>query len=161
MDLLILSQWLTTGFMTGLIWFVQIVHYPIYVHVGSEKMREYQEFHVRRTTLVVFPAMVLELLGGSLLLVSDWQGSAQQPALWGFILLAIIWLSTLVLQIPNHGKIGQITPVTEESKVSERIAIQALVKTNWVRTLAWSTRLVLLAIYFPPAFATGTTGLQG
>ena len=161
MDLLILSQWLTTGFMTGLIWFVQIVHYPIYVHVGSEKMREYQEFHVRRTTLVVFPAMVLELLGGSLLLVSEWQGSAQQPALWGFILLAIIWLSTLVLQIPNHGKIGQITPVTEESKASERIAIQALVKTNWVRTLAWSTRLVLLAIYFPPAFATGTTGLQG
>lgn len=161
MDLLILSQWLTTGFMTGLIWFVQIVHYPIYVHVGSEKMREYQEFHVRRTTLVVFPAMVVELLGGSLLLVWEWQGSAQQPALWGFILLAIIWLSTLVLQIPNHGKIGTAKSVTEESKSSERIAIQALVKSNWIRTFAWSGRLALLAIYFPPTFAAGTTGLQG
>ena len=161
MDLLILSQWLTTGFMTGLIWFVQIVHYPIYVHVGSEKMREYQEFHIRRTTLVVFPAMVLELLGGSLLLVREWQDTAQQPALWGFILLGVIWLSTLLLQIPNHGKIGAARSVTEESKSSELIAIRALVKSNWIRTFAWSGRLALLAIYFPPAFAAGTTGLQG
>ena len=161
MDLLILSQWLTTGFMTGLIWFVQIVHYPIYVHVGSEKMREYQEFHIRRTTLVVFPAMVLELLGGSLLLVREWQDTAQQPALWGFILLGVIWLSTLLLQIPNHGKIGTARSVTEESKSSELIAIRALVKSNWIRTFAWSGRLALLAIYFPPAFAAGTTGLQG
>jgi len=161
MDLLILSQWLTTGFMTRLIWFVQIVHYPIYVHVGSEKMREYQDFHIRRTTLVVFPAMVLELLGGSLLLVREWQDTAQQPALWGFILLAVIWLSTLVLQIPNHGKIGAARSVTEESKSSELIAIRALVKSNWIRTFAWSGRLALLAIYFPPAFAAGTTGLQG
>ena len=161
MDLLILSQWLTTGFMTGLIWFVQIVHYPIYVHVGSEKMREYQEFHIRRTTLVVFPAMVLELLGGSLLLVREWQDTAQQPALWGFILLGVIWLSTLLLQIPNHGKIGTARSVTEESKSSELIAIRALVKSNWIRTYAWSGRLALLAIYFPPAFAAGTTGLQG
>ena len=35
MDLLILSQWLTTGFMTGLIWFVQIV-----VNLLSQALRQ-------------------------------------------------------------------------------------------------------------------------
>lgn len=161
MDLLILSQWLTTGFMTGLIWFVQVVHYPIYTLVGSDKLPEYQNFHVRRTTLVVFPAMVLELLGGCLLLAWEWQGAAHQPALLGFVLLAVIWLSTLLLQIPNHAKIGRQKTGREESGPPEWVAIHALVKTNWIRTVAWSARLILLAIYFPPTFAAATAGVQG
>jgi len=74
MDVLLLSQWITTGFMTGLIWFIQIVHYPIYSFVGHNDLSDYQAFHVRRTTMVVFPFMVTELLGGGLLLLREWHG---------------------------------------------------------------------------------------
>jgi hypothetical protein len=159
MDVLLLSQWLTTGFMTGLIWFVQVVHYPIYTRVGPEKLPEYQAFHVRRTTLVVFPAMVAELIGGCLLLIREWQGPSQQPALWGVGLLGVIWLSTLIFQIPMHGKIGQSISSTDKSRAEELNAINSLVKTNWIRTIAWSGRLILLVACFPPA--TNASQLQG
>lgn len=142
MDLLLLSQWISTGFMTGLIWFVQVVHYPIYANVSPQDLPKYQQFHVRRTTLVVFPMMVTELIGGALLLVREWQGELQNFAIWGIVLLGVIWLSTLLLQIPRHDLIGKAG--------SEDPPIRSMVLTNWIRTLAWSGRLALLAVYVPP-----------
>ena len=49
-----------TGVMTGLIWFVQVVHYPLLARVGAASFVEYERAHVRRTTWVVAPAMLVE-----------------------------------------------------------------------------------------------------
>ncbi len=129
--------------MTGLIWFVQVVHYPIYAYVSSDDLPKYQQFHVRRTTFVVFPMMITELIGGALLLLREWQGELQNFAIWGMVLLGAIWLSTLLLQIPRHNRIGKAD--------TEDLPIHSMVLTNWIRTFAWSGRLALLAVYVPPA----------
>ncbi|OUU19962.1 MAG: hypothetical protein CBC13_11780 [Planctomycetia bacterium TMED53] len=150
MDVLLLSQWITTGFMTGLIWFIQIVHYPIYSFVGHNDLSDYQAFHVRRTTMVVFPFMVTELLGGGLLLLREWHGDRGWVALSGLGLLGVIWLSTLIFQIPRHSQIGGTKNPTAETIAIEKSAIRHLVQSNWIRTCAWTARLALLAIWFPP-----------
>lgn len=49
-----------TWFMTGLIWFVQIVHYPLMGAVPGDAFRVYQELHQRRTTWIVGPVMLVE-----------------------------------------------------------------------------------------------------
>ena len=47
--------------MMGLIWFVQVVHYPLYAKVGPQAFAEYHALHVSRTTSVVAPLMLAEL----------------------------------------------------------------------------------------------------
>lgn len=53
--------------MTGLIRFVQIVHYPLFTKIGSRGFAQYAESHRHLTSLVVVPLMLLELLSAFLL----------------------------------------------------------------------------------------------
>lgn len=129
-----------TWFMVGLIWLVQVVHYPLFAGVGEEGFAAYAADHSRRITRVVGPVMLLELGTGVLLL-------ARRPAdvgwgwpLAGLALLGVVWASTAFLQVPRHTELGA---------GFDAAAWRALVATNWVRTVAWSLRglvvLVLLA----------------
>jgi len=86
--------------MTGLIWFVQIVHYPLFAKLAFR-------------------------LGNSIL--------------WSCLtLLAIVWLSTAFLQVPQHS-------ILEAGFNAE--AHRKLVSTNWIRTVLWSTRAILLSVF--------------
>lgn len=121
-----------TLFMTGLIWFVQIVHYPLFAEVGEASFARYERLHSSRTTLVVLAPMLVELATAALLLtradiVPRWM------SLTGAALLAVVWLSTFFLQVPRHGELA---------KGFQPAAHAALVATNWIRTIAWSLRAV-------------------
>lgn len=52
-----------------------------------------------------------------------------------FLLLSIVWVSTFLLQVPLHNALNHAYD-------SEKI--RRLVKTNWIRTLAWTLRSFLL-----------------
>jgi hypothetical protein len=52
-------------------------------------------------------------------------------ALIGVGLLAIIWLSTAALQVPIHRRLLD---------GYDEAAVARLVRSNWVRTLAWTAR---------------------
>ena len=49
-----------TLYMTGLIWFVQIVHYPLFSRVGNAEFPAYEQRHTVLTTWVVGPPMLVE-----------------------------------------------------------------------------------------------------
>jgi sterol desaturase/sphingolipid hydroxylase (fatty acid hydroxylase superfamily) len=60
-----------TWFMVGLIWFVQVVHYPLFAAVpAGEPFAAYHRQHVRRTTWVVAPVMLVELVTAVALLLA-------------------------------------------------------------------------------------------
>ncbi len=50
-----------SAMLTGLIWTIQIVHYPGFLGVGVEKFIAYQHNHMRTISYVVIPLMVAEL----------------------------------------------------------------------------------------------------
>lgn len=93
----------STLFMTGLIWIIQLLHYPSYHYIQFEKFSNYQNFHTNRITCIVGPVMLLEVLSGMYLtILNDWN------ILWtlNFIGLCLIWLSTLFFSIPAHNKLS-------------------------------------------------------
>jgi hypothetical protein len=53
--------------MNGLIWFVQIVHYPLMTRAGREGFARYEAGHTARTTTVVAPLMLAEATTACLL----------------------------------------------------------------------------------------------
>lgn len=123
-----------TLFMTGLIWFVQVVHYPLFEAVGERNFPGYERLHTERTTWVVAPVMLVELAAAGWLLLRRPEGVPGWAPVAGGVLLGVIWLSTFVLQVPRHAELasGFASP-----------AHSALVATNWIRTWAWTARAVL------------------
>jgi hypothetical protein len=118
-----------TAAMMGVIWFVQLVHYPIFPYARNE-FPPFAEQHGRRTTWVVAPLMFGEL-GSGLWLWVQW-GWAGKASLW---ILGAIWLSTFAVQVPLHEKLrGGF-----EEKVWRK-----LLRSNWLRTFLWSLRVVLV-----------------
>lgn len=121
---------MATWYMVGVIWFVQGVHYPLMKQVGSENYAIYQAAHMRRTAWVVGPGMMVEGATGVWLLYVE-----TSTMLWiGMGLLAVIWLSSVLLQVPKHNQLLQ-----QFDEKHHRI----LVQTNWIRTVAWTMRGVL------------------
>ena len=56
-----LANLLLTAFLAGVIWYVQIVHYPQFADVGETAFRRYHARHSMLTTYVVAAPMVAEL----------------------------------------------------------------------------------------------------
>lgn len=46
---LLTTHLFATAAMVGLIWFVQVVHYPLFASVGADGFTDYETAHRRRT----------------------------------------------------------------------------------------------------------------
>ena len=120
--------------MVGLIWFVQVVHYPLMAEVSEETYQRYQERHMNLTSLVVGPPMLVEA-GTALGLVLVLQTGTDAVLAWiAFGCLGVVWLSTACFQVPAHHILMKGFDVS---------AHRRLVRTNWLRTVGWSARGVL------------------
>jgi hypothetical protein len=123
----------STLIMVGVIWVIQLVHYPLFELVGRDNFVAYERSHTVRIGLIVMPTMLIEAATaiGLLVLLDGERGGV---ALIGAILLALIWSSTALLQVPCHERLA----VRFDDGAWRR-----LVRTNWIRTVAWSARGVL------------------
>lgn len=135
MKWILLTNAAATLMMTGLIWFVQIVHYPLFGQVGKPGFALYEASHSSLTTVVVMPLMLIELLTALLLVM---QKPAKGPVFWlmaGLALVGVIWLTTFFLSVPQHSIL---------SRGFDEQAHRTLVLTNWIRTVAWSVRSLIV-----------------
>lgn len=133
--LLIVLQVLSCAFMTGLIWTIQVLHYPAFAYVDEGRFKKFHGFHSRNITFIVLPVMAIELLTAGALAF----GALGTTLVWvNFIGVLLIWLSTFVVTVPLHNSLA----AESDAKI-----IQRLVGTNWIRTLLWSARLILLGFF--------------
>lgn len=128
---------LATAAMVGLIWFVQVVHYPLFAAVGPGGFAEYERLHQRRTSLVVGPLMAAEGSTAIWLVVAPPDGTSIALPLIGLAVLAVIHASTVWLQVPQH---------TALAAGYDPVRAGRLVRTNWVRTVGWSVRGFIAAV---------------
>lgn len=127
---LLLIQAAATWGMVGLIWFVQIVHYPLYTKVGPEQFVTYQQAHTQLVSLVVIPLMLAELFAAVLLAVA--KNPVFQTTAWVALALVLaIWAVTFTVQVPQHNRLCQQFDLQ---------TAQQLVRGNWIRTFLWSCR---------------------
>ena len=126
-----------TWFMTGVIWLVQVVHYPLFTFADRARYGAMAAAHSERITWIVGPAMLVELGTALWLLARPPAGAPRALLVAGLALLAVIWLSTALLQGPDNGRLV----AGFDAEVHRR-----LVATNWLRTIAWSARAILVAV---------------
>ncbi len=121
--------------LMGLIWTIQIVHYPLMAKVGEENFLDYHSSHSSLIGIIVIPMMFSEL-GSSIYLVSE---NFNKQNLIGLILVVLVWASTFLIQVPIHNEL---------SKGYSLDLIQKLVYTNWIRTILWTAKAMM--IFFSP-----------
>lgn len=126
---------LVAGFLTGLIWYVQIVHYPLFARVGRAEFARYHALHSGLTAAVVGAPMLAELALAALLIVHRPAGFPAPLAWASLALTGSTWLATFCVAVPAHRQLGAgLDPD----------AVARLVRANWFRTAAWSARFLLL-----------------
>ena len=135
LHLLLLLNFAAAAYLTGLIWTVQVVHYPSFGMVPKEAWAAFHAAHTRRMSYVVLAPMVVELL---LAIWLAWAGRATLSSgagWWSLALVGLIWAVTFFISVPFHNRLEQ---------GYDYIAIDGLTRTNWIRTLAWTARAGLL-----------------
>ncbi|MBC8084601.1 MAG: hypothetical protein H7Z21_15495 [Hymenobacter sp.] len=133
LKLLLLLNFTLAAYLTGLIWTVQVVHYPSFALVKPAEFPAFHQAHTARMSYVVLAPMVLEL---GLAAWLAWQGRALGPAVWwSLALVGFIWAATFCISVPFHNRLAH---------GYDYIAIDGLIRTNWLRTLAWTARAGLL-----------------
>ena len=142
MSVLLLVQVATTWAMTGIIWFVQIVHYPSFARVDSASFVPFHSHHSVAITWVVAPLMIAETASALGFLWAPIRVQTNAQIWLGIGLLAIIWASTFLLQVPMHSRLGA---------GFDAAAWRTLVLTNWVRTIVWSARAALVTYWLARA----------
>lgn len=125
----------STCSMIGIIWFAQIVHYPLFSKVGRESFTDYQNDNLRRTVFIVIPLQMMELITALLLVWKTPAGILPFQVWTNLVLIGITWVSTATLQVPSHRKLARLFDPRTQS---------LLVSSNWIRTVAWSIRGIIV-----------------
>jgi len=122
-------------YLTGLIWLVQIIQYPAFAFIDTEKFPKYHASYTFWVAPIVAPAMILELLASFLMIFYHRENIDSKLTWLAFGLTLTVWASTFLIQVPLHEKLAFGFDANAHS---------AFVNTNWIRTVAWSLRGVLV-----------------
>lgn len=137
MNLLVVANAAAAWVMTGVIWFVQVVHYPLLAVVPVASARETAVEHQSRTSRVVMLPMAVEGVT-TLWLMFDRPAAVQWWLAWaGGVCVAVALASTVLLSVPRHTRMA--------NEPTDTIG-RELVLTNWPRTVAWTAHGIICAV---------------
>lgn len=115
--------------LVGLIWTVQVVHYPLMAMVGRDRFVAYEAAHAPRMAAVVMLPWTLQGLTTAWLLLARPDGVPTWSLAVAAVTAAVPVLVTVVWSVPAHARLGDgFDPTTH----------RRLVRTNWIRTWGWT-----------------------
>jgi hypothetical protein len=132
MDLLFFLNVISAFLLTGVIWTIQIVHYPSFHYIDKISFTNFHHFHERRISIIVMPLMLIELTTSTALYINNMSSIVFALNL---LIVVLIWCSTFFIQVPIHSILSQ---------KKDKKLIEKLVNTNWIRTFLWSMRMLLI-----------------
>ena len=125
-----------TLYMSGMIWSMQILEYPLFALVGLKEFPAYHQRHNRGLPFMVILPSILAFLSAVALIFTR----PTRLPLWLSVVIAaldvFIILATVVREAPLHGRLDQ------EGYSAE--VIRKLVLGNWIRTILWTANALLL-----------------
>jgi hypothetical protein len=132
-SLLPLVNLAATLFLTGLVWVLQVVQFPLMLRAGGLDFPNYVKEQRTRNTLLMAPAMLIEMATGVWLLFDD--RVPHRDVFHAALLIAVIWIVTFATIVPIHSKLVR--------GFNDGL-VRKLIRWNWIRTACWTLRSALL-----------------
>ena len=119
---LLLLQLVATAMMTGILWLVQQVQYPLFLGLNESQFSKWHNLHSARITWIVAPMMILELVISIALVFLNkfnlWQNISV------VLLTVAIWGITFFISVPRHEKLAQKSRLIQvDSAYREQLAV--------------------------------------
>ena len=146
----LIAQIMASTTMAAIAWFVQIVHYPLFALLPSSGSkaaevagmsrsvaRDYHDENLRRTRPIVLVPMLVEAASAAWLAFDPPAAVGRGAAIAGLSLVAIVVLSTALVQVPLHESLRHGDAPAE--------TVDRLVRSTRIRTAAWTARAILAA----------------
>jgi hypothetical protein len=130
---LLLANLASTLFLTGLVWELQVVQFPLMLRAGGLDFPDYVKHQRTRNTLLIAPAMLIELITGGLLLADP--HLPHRDVFHAALLIVVIWIVTFASIIPIHSKLV---------RGYDQSTVRTLIRRNWIRTACWTLRSAIL-----------------
>jgi hypothetical protein len=124
-----LAQTGASWFMTGVIWTMQVLNYPLLALVAPGDVPSYEQAHNRRFARVVGPGVVVTVVSGIVLLFMRPNGVSITVPIVSLALAALIVAATIRDGARAHARLAHHWDAEVHSR---------LVRTNWVRVTAWT-----------------------
>lgn len=135
-DTLYFIQLVCNSYLVSLVFMTQFITYPTFLNIDKDKFSDYHRKYVNNISFIVAPVMLIELL--TLFLIAYF--SKDFLIIKSLILLLVIWLTTFFIMIPSHNRISKSFNIKE---------IKSLINYNWIRTILWSFKLlVIIFLYY-------------
>jgi hypothetical protein len=132
MFILLLIHYAFTLIMTGVVWFAQVIHYPLLRHIPPAHIPAYERQHMHYANFILPGWMLVEGLTGAAL----WY---LRPADIYFVinscLILAVAVSTFKVQVPCHKALAE---------EYDEATCRRLIRSNWWRTMIWTLRALLL-----------------
>jgi hypothetical protein len=117
--------------MFGVIWMVQLVHYPLMRFVSEPRFARFETAHRVRISWVVGPLMLIEGICVLAFLFAPPAGLAWWLPWAGAATEAVAIGTTAFVSAPLHERLNAHF---------DQALLDRLVATNWIRTVAWTVR---------------------
>jgi len=135
---LFITHFLASTYMLGVIWIIQIIHYPLFLFVGKDSFIAYELEHINKTAVVIALPMLIEFSTYMAMLYFNLSLRKNPLFLVSGLLLIIIWGTTFFVSVPLHNQL---------SMGYDQKSVESLIHTNWIRTIAWSLRVGILSSF--------------
>ncbi len=122
------------GSMFGVIWLVQLVIYPSFLHLEKNSFRLAMKHHQNKISYVVIPLMLVEIFVALILVIT----TPQTLQVLTLIIVLSIWIVTFTQQVPHHHKL--LFDGFDERRIKN------LVASNWTRTGLWTVKLIVVLV---------------
>jgi hypothetical protein len=134
--LMLLAHLASTLFLVGAIWTVQVVHYPLMALVGEDRFVAYEAAHSPRMAAVVMVPWTVQGVTTGWLLLARPEGVPLPLIVAAAIAAAVPVIVTVAASVPAHVRLGG---------GFDAAAHRRLVRTNWIRTVAWTAHAPIAA----------------
>ena len=117
-------------YMVGVIWLIQLIHYPTFSKIEENVFRMFHREHTTAMSILVGPVMIMELIT-----VFYLAKSFEARWLISAAMTVILWCLTFFVSVPIHNRL-------ESGRQPE--LLKNLIMTNWPRTIVWTAKAALL-----------------
>jgi len=128
-DALLIAHATSAFVLVGLIWTVQVVHYPLMALVGPERFVAYEAMHAPRMAAVVMLPWTVQGFTTLGLLLARPERVASWSVAAAAVTAATPVLATIAWSVPAHARLAGGFDATVHAR---------LVRTNWIRTWSWT-----------------------
>lgn len=134
---------ITTLLLVGITWFMQIVFFPLLRFYDTDKPDVFARTYRDRMMLLTFPLMSLEFLTGvTIMLAYAMVPKETEAAFRSYIIFGIAFLCMAINLLITFQMIRPLSRKFLEKPTL--LVLKKLEQWNWVRTIIWTLRFLLL-----------------